>query len=358
VLRDEAIAARLLDHLAARWSARDLGYSEQLQPVSGGFDTAIFGFALKRAPGEASGDLILRLGREGSSPARFALEAMTQNALAEMGFPAPHVLVLETDAALLGGPFLVMRRVAGKPLGQDLAGFATGASMAARLKSVVQLPATFGAINRTWVELQARLHRLPTEPLMRAAATAGIDERMLTFDGQLARLAASIESTGLSALKPAIVWLEANRPDDLGPASICHGDFHPLNIMADGGHVTGVIDWANVVIAAPEMDVASAVTNIATLPIKVPAAMRPLLRLLIATLLRRYVAACRRLHPLNDERLRYYQVFRAMVQLRPAASSLLAGRAGGGAYHSRAGIRNLIAHIHAQGGPRLELELP
>jgi hypothetical protein len=56
--------------------------------------------------------------------------------------------------------------------------------------------------------------------------------------------------------------------------------------------------------------------------------------------------------------LRYYQVFRAMVQLRPAAASLLAGRSGGGAFHSDAGVRNLIGHIRAQGGPGLELELP
>jgi aminoglycoside phosphotransferase (APT) family kinase protein len=357
-LRDDEIAARLKGHLAAHWSLGDLHYSEQLQPVSGGFDTAIFGFALDRAPPEANGRLILRLGREGSYPPRFALEAMTQNALADMGYPVPRVLLLETDTALLGGPFLVMRRLSGKPLGQAGAGFAVGSSVAARLKNLARLPATFSAINCRWVEMQVRLHQLPTEPLLRAAAAAGVDERMLTFDGQLTRLAATVESAGLSALTPAVSWLEANRPDDYGPASICHGDFHPLNIMADGDAVTGVIDWANVVIAPPEMDVASAVTNIATLPIKVPAVAQVPLRLLIGTLLGRYTAAYRRLRPLNEARLRYYQVFRAMVQLRPAASALLAGRTGGGAFHSSAGIGNLIAHIHKQGGPRLKLELP
>jgi aminoglycoside phosphotransferase (APT) family kinase protein len=181
---------------------------------------------------------------------------------------------------------------------------------------------------------------------------------MLTFDGQLARLEAAVENAGLSGLMPAVSWLKDHRPDNSNPASICHGDFHPLNIMADGDTVTGVIDWANVVIAAPEMDVASAVANIATLPIKAPAAMQRPLRLLIAALLRRYVAAYRALRPLDEARLRYYQVFRAMVQLRPAASAVLAGRTGGGAYHSSAGIRNLILHIKAQGGPELKLDLP
>ena len=357
-MRDDDIAARLLGYLADRWDVNDPDYAEQLQPVSGGFDTAIFGFALNGAPPAAYGRLILRLGREGSYPPRFALEAMTQNALADMGYPAPRVLVAETDIATLGGPFLVMRRLYGQPLGQGLAGFAVGASIADRLKNLARLPATFSAINRTWVEMQVRLHQLPTEPLMRAAAAAGVDERMLTFDGQLARLEAAVESSGLSGLTPAVTWLKAHRPDDTTSASICHGDFHPLNIMADGDTVTGVIDWANVVIAAPEMDVASAVANIATLPIKAPAALRLPLRLLIATLLRRYVTAYRALRPLNEARLRYYQVFRAMVQLRPAASAVLGGRTGGGAFHSSAGIRNLISHIEAQGGPKLKLELP
>jgi aminoglycoside phosphotransferase (APT) family kinase protein len=357
-LRDDEIAARLLGYLAEYWDLNNPDYSEQLQPLSGGFDTAIFGFALQGAPPAAYGHLVLRLGREGSYPPRFALEAMTQNALADMGYPAPRVLVVETDTAPLGGPFLVMRRLYGKPLGQRLAAFAVGASIVERLKNLVRLPATFSAINRTWVEMQVRLHQLPTAPLLRAAAAAGVDERMLTFDGQLARLEAAVESFGLAGLMPAVSWLKAHRPDDTKSASICHGDFHPLNIMADGDTVTGVIDWANVVIAAPEMDVASAVANIATLPIKAPAPMQLPLRLLIATLLRRYVAAYRALRPLDEARLRYYQVFRAMVQLRPAASAVLAGRTGVGAFHSSAGIRNLILHIEAQGGPKLKLELP
>lgn len=357
-MRDDEISKRLLGYLADRWALRDPGFSEQLEPISGGFDTAIFGFALERAPDEAEGRLILRLGRAGSHPPRFALEAITQNTLAELGYPAPRVLLSETDTSLLGGPFLVMQRLGGKPLGHELADFAAGASFAARLNGLARLPATFGAITRTWVEMQVRLHQLPADALMQAAASAGVDAQILTFDGQLARLAASVETTGLAALTPAISWLEANRPDDGDAIAICHGDFHPLNIMADGGRATGVIDWANVVLAAPEMDVASAVANIATLPIKVPAAMRVPLRLLLGTVLRHYVAAYRALRPLDDAKLRYYQVFRAMIQLRPAAASVLAGRVGGGAFHSNAGIRNLVAHIQAQGGPRLRLDLP
>lgn len=355
---DSEIATQLLAYLAKRWTLDDLDYLEQPQPISGGFDTAIFGFALKGAPSDACGRLILRLGGERSHPPRFVLEAVTQNALAEMGYPAPRVLVLETDTGPLGGPFLVMQRLPGRPLGQRLSAFAAEAPLATRLRHVAQLPATFAAITRTWVEMQVRLHEQPVAPFLRAAIDAGVDERMLTFDGQLARLAGFVESDGLTALSPAVAWLMRHRPDDRALAAICHGDFHPLNIMADGDGATGVIDWANVVVASPEMDVASAVANIATFPMKVPAAMTAPLRLLVATLLRRYVATYRQFRPLDRNRLRYYQVFRAMVQLRPAVAGLLAGRARGGAFHSHAGVRNLVDHIRAQGGPSLKLELP
>jgi aminoglycoside phosphotransferase (APT) family kinase protein len=357
-LRDSEIAARLLAYLARRWGFADLDYAEMLRPISGGFDTAIFGFALRGAPVEASGRLILRLGHARSQPPRFALEAVTQNALAEMGYPTPRVLVLETDTGPLGGPFLVMQRLLGKPLGERLSAFTTEAPLATRLRHIVQLPATYAAITRTWVEVQVRLHEQPVAPLLRAAKEAGVDERLLTFDGQLTRLAGLVESDGLAALSPAVAWLVTHRPNDGALSTICHGDFHPLNIMADGGGATGVIDWANVVIASPEMDVASAVANIATFPMKVPAAVSAPVRLLVATLLRRYVATYRQFRPLDQNLLRYYQVFRAMVQLRPAVAGLLAGRDRGGAFHSHAGVRNLVGHIRAQGGPSLKLELP
>jgi aminoglycoside phosphotransferase (APT) family kinase protein len=350
----DEIAARLLAYLTTRCNQR-LGYAERPQSVSGGFDTAIFGFALQGAPPELGGRLILRLGREGANPSRFALEAATQTAVAGMGYPVPRVHLAETDTAALGGPFLIMARVDGKPLGQTLAGWTTGASIGSRLKAVLRLPATFDEINRTWVEMQVRLHRQPVGPLLEAVAAAGIDAQALTFDGQLARLEALIDSSGLSQLTPALSWLKHNRPDDRAQAAICHGDFHPMNIMSDQGRVTGVIDWANVVIAAPELDVASAVANISTLPIKVPLALQVPLRALIRTLLRRYVAAYRARKPLNEDSLRYYQVYRALMQLRPAALAVMAGRIGGGAYHSEAGIRNLVALIDRQAGVKVKV---
>ena len=50
-------------------------------------------------------------------------------------------------------------------------------------------------------------------------------------------------------------WLEANRPPPPRPV-LCHGDFHPLNLLVRGGEITGILDWANFGIGDPMSDVA------------------------------------------------------------------------------------------------------
>ena len=37
---------------------------------------------------------------------------------------------------------------------------------------------------------------------------------------------------------------------------ICHGDFHPRNLLVAAGQVTGVLDWPNALVADAELDVA------------------------------------------------------------------------------------------------------
>src|SRR5262249_57263606 len=41
---------------------------------------------------------------------------------------------------------------------------------------------------------------------------------------------------------------------------LLHLDYHPLNVMVDGGRVTGVLDWANALAGDPRADLARHVT--------------------------------------------------------------------------------------------------
>ena len=351
---DSEIAERLLHHLARTFGCPDAAYLTAPVRIQGGFDTAIFGFALERVPPILQGPLILRLSHADADPARVKLETVVQNTLADMDFPAPRVMMTEDDPAILGGPFMVMSLVPGRPLGHAIEGFGAGSSFPRRLQLLISLPAILNGIIEQWVDVQIRLHQLPAETLLQAVTAAGIDARVITFEGQLARLRTIAERCALAGLEPALAWLEQHRPSQT-QAAIGHGDFHPLNILADSGKTTGVIDWPNVVIAEPAMDVGSAIANISTVPIGLPWPMRGMAQAAIRAALRRYQRAYRARRPLDDEAVRYYQVFRAMAQLIPVGAARTAGRKGGGAFHSDAGAGNLIALIKRLSGVSVRL---
>jgi aminoglycoside phosphotransferase (APT) family kinase protein len=351
---DSEVKTRLLDYLARVCDQADVAYAAGPDRILGGRDAAIFGFELSGAPARFSGPLILRLARK-PDPMRVRLEAIVYATLAAMNYPVPLVAVVEPDATVLGGPFMVMTRLAGRPLADQVDAVGKAQTLVGEMRRLLSLPAIVGGITDTWIDMQIRLHELPTLPLLQALTDAGMDTDLVTFDGQLKRLGAVIGQYRLDGLKPGLSWLVASRPQGLSSTAICHGDFHPLNILADHGRVTGIIDWENVVIAPPEMDVGSALANIATVPFGGPSLLRPVVRGLVWFLLRKYLRGYRRRRPLDDVAIRYFQVFRAMAQLAAVGRSLAEGQAGG-AFQSEAGVRNLIAHIRGLTGiePRLE----
>ena len=100
-LHDAEVAQRLLYHLANAFGCPDAVYLAGPVRIQGGFDAAIFGFTLDRAPPPLVGPLILRLSHADADPARVKLETVIQNTLAEMGFPAPRVMVTESDPGIL-----------------------------------------------------------------------------------------------------------------------------------------------------------------------------------------------------------------------------------------------------------------
>jgi aminoglycoside phosphotransferase (APT) family kinase protein len=355
-LHDAELAERLLNHLARAFACPDAGYSAAPARIQGGFDAAIFGFTLDRVPPSLAGPLILRLSHADADPGRVKLETVVQNTLADMGFPAPRVLVTESDPGILGGPFMVMTRLAGKTLGHGIEAGLGGASLVAQIQFLFSVPALLGEVTQQWVDMQIRLHQLPTETLLRAVTAAGIDAQAITFEGQLARLRTIVERCDLIGLKAGLAWLDDHRPPPTREAAICHGDFHPLNILADKGEPTGVIDWANAVIAEPAMDIASAIANISAVPLALPWPLGIATRQTIGVALRRYERAYRARRPLDDRAVLYYQVYRAVAQLAGVGAARAAGRVGGGAFNSAVGVGNLVALIKKLSGVSIWLE--
>src|SRR5712692_4522932 len=340
--RGRDLAADLLDGLRARLDDRGLELQEPLTPITGGFDTRTSAFRLRGAAPAFAGPLILRLLGPQHDPARVLRERVTQNTLAGLGYPAPRVLLACPDAAPLGGAFLIMERLPGAPLLQ-----------ARRLN-----------LSRVLVETQLRLHALDAEALLRAMDEEGGDSRatggpaisrdVISLEGHLAQLEARIARGALDGLRPAMAWLVERRPREQSHRVICHGDFHPHNILYSGSSVTGVIDWPNVVVAEPAYDVATTRIILRFTPIELSALPVPL-RWLVArariVMVRRYLAGYRRRRSIDPASLAYYEALSAMRALiRAAESRLRQGAAASNPLDASRFAETLAAHFSAISG--------
>jgi len=302
------LEARLRDHLRRELGQPSLDFAERPVAVTGGFDTQIFAFRLAAASPAFSGPLILRLLHAHHDPARALRERATQNALADLGYPAPRVLLATTDVTLLGGAFLIMQRLAGRPLPK----------------------VSIGAMASVLAQLQARLHDLDPVAFLRAVTREGLEPKSVTFDGHLAYLADRASRGRLGGLAPGLEWLARHRPPRPEPRAVCHGDFHPYNIlMADGG-VTGVLDWPHAIVADPAFDVATTLVILKLVPMDVADLAAPLRWLAAAArplLVRGYLRHYRRRRPLDRKKLAYYEAAACMKAL-VRAGELRGGVAG------------------------------
>jgi len=347
---DSEVVVRLLRYLASAFDCPDIAYAEAPARIGGGRDAAIFGFALQGTPQAISGPLILRLNRSRVGADRVKLEAIVHNWLAAQQYACPDVRATGTDPLLLGGVFTVMTRLPGRPLAHAIERIVGDGPFIARARALLQVQGILGDIIDAWVDMQIRLHTLDPAPLLAAVGAGGLDPAIITFEGQLNWIVSTVDQYSLVGLKPAVDWLIAHRPSPALRSVICHGDFHPLNILAQNGKVTGVIDWGNIVIAPAEMDVGSAIANIATVPFGVPRALEFALRIFFTRILRRYQRTYAQRRVLDGDAVRYFQVFRCAYQLASVLRSRAAGGHQSGAFDSVAGVNNLVRHIRTISG--------
>jgi len=294
---------RLLACLRARLGA-GVDFATPPAPLSGGFDTTILAFCLQGAPGDWAGPLVVRVMTRGDSGPRVLREAAVHGALVKAGFPAPRILMAEADVGPLGGPFLVMQRLPGETMW----------SAAARSRS----PAAFMAMPRRLAELHAALHRLSGEALREQARAHDLDLTTMSVEADVQRLGRRIERESLSGLRAGARWLLQNRPAPAQAEVICHGDFHPLNVMMHGEHLSGVIDWSQAILAEPAFDVAATRVILRFPNLGEPAWARAPLLAARRWIVRRYTSAYRAARPFNSRNLPYFEAMRVLHALAVA----------------------------------------
>jgi aminoglycoside phosphotransferase (APT) family kinase protein len=161
-------------------------------------------------------------------------EATVQGWCAAHGFPAPTVHVVLTPDELFGLPAQVMA-------------LAPGVTVLDALKAK---PWRARALVDQLATIQLRLHAMdvtgwpgPTDP------------------GELVQQRLSLPRRVATGSDHEVIAEALRRAEDLVPIAtggapvICHGDFHPLNVMVDGA-TASVIDWTDAGLGPREADVA------------------------------------------------------------------------------------------------------
>jgi len=309
--RTEHPDERLLIYLRQRLQRPAVAYLQSPVRIAGGFDTHIYVLQLACVPPAFSGRLIATIFRDPDGSARATAEGALQNALADAGYLVPRVVDVCTDAAILGGAFTLMHCVAGQTL------------LAAMAR-----PAMLWRTPQLLARAHARLHAIDPLPIIRAIEGAGVSSSLARTEDVLVRLRAQAQGRGLEGLLPGLEWLEAHRPPAIGRASLLHRDFHPLNVLVANGSVTGVIDWANAGLGEPAADVAATRVVLTMGPLAAPPLVRRPLEAIRCWLAWCYTRAYRRLAPLSEARLRYYEALRCYVAMLRVAQRRLAVHAG------------------------------
>ena len=191
-----------------------LGYDDDIRaiaPVTGGMDAAIW------RVDRPEGSYALRV--FGPNRERDRDREVAVLAAYLPGVPLPR---LYASGAWQGHPAMLIGWCPGEML---------FAALQARPWQLPALAAEFGRV-------QAHLHAAPVPEALRELSRDWIDWKR-GGDGPL-----GVRLRAVATERPAIL----------------HGDYHPLNVMMEGGRVGAVLDWTNVQVGDPRADLARTVT--------------------------------------------------------------------------------------------------
>ncbi len=302
------IADPLLTYIRQQLASTSVEYAQEPSPILGGFDTAIYGFRLSGVPAPYSQAMIVRVFRSQEDAVRASYESLVQSAVHALGYPAPRVYFTETGTDALDSPFTIMQRMPGRVMLDSLLG-----------TRMMSMPAVLG-------RAQAQLHSLDASEFRRQLGDARDPRGLDTIENILRRFDKTIVSSSLDGLRPALEWLAVHRPPTPTREAICHGDFHPLNVLVTKNEVTGVVDWAWAMIADPAYDVGASVALFSQGPVNLPRPIRPVAGVVRQWMVRRYLRAYAARRALDLDAVRYFEALRLLgflmevgEQLQPAA---------------------------------------
>jgi len=326
---------RLLAYLRQTSGDSELKYAVPPKRIMGGKSlNLLFGFELSSPPKTLAGPLVLRLRADGwQTPAGLRAgvlrELALQDAAGNLGCKVPRIHLKELEGEALGGPFFIMDRITGGGMIRwwntpILIGLVASLLLwngwpllAGYLFGSLVVGLTLGILHR-------KLHSLDIADIRQIYHQHGLKDADIGFGAVLNSLEGIIVGGNIEEFQPAIKWLKENQPSEINP-KLCHGDFHPGNVMGTWTKVSGIIDWDLANIADPECDVAFFRCT----------ATRESGRIgwLILLPLYLFYRVCQ--GKLDSERLRYYQAVRALHRASGISRYLIENSGDGKGGHSR-----------------------
>jgi aminoglycoside phosphotransferase (APT) family kinase protein len=281
----EDVSAALRQRLAGKFSGEVTDVEVPVR-VTGGFDFWIYGLHFGGAglPAQWTAPLIARIP---AAAERFVLleqECRVQDWVAAHGYPAPPLLELLAPGELFDSPVQVMQRVAGTRMDDAI------------MAAPSRIPGLAGQLAAS----QAALHRLPVPEWARAGPEWPLADKQLLLARYL--VAQGLRGPVAEALERAeriVPLLEVPQP------VICHGDFHPRNLLVDTDTVW-VIDWTNAGIGDRHGDIARTEWLFRFAAVAITGETGRAVNQALPALSRNYLSSYRRELPIDATRLRLW----------------------------------------------------
>lgn len=203
--------------------------------IAGGFDSYVHAIDLRGAmlPSEWTRPLVVRILPSLERAPQARQEAAAQSWSAAQGYSAPKVLAVLEEQDGMELPTQVMERASGTTM----------------LSAVTSKPWRTRRLVDQLAALALRLHALPVEGWPGSTDPIALVDQRLSLPR---RVVEEVDAPGLrEALDRAT---ELGRAAVSGPRVVCHGDFHPLNVVVDREHAC-VIDWTDAGLGPREADV-------------------------------------------------------------------------------------------------------
>jgi len=286
----EALSAEEVSDAACRWlEARFGGVVAPSGPAArlmGGADfwTYAVAFVGDTLPSEWRQPLVARVP---PLPERFTMlerENRLHTWAADQGYSAPAIVDLRPPGEVFERPVQFVRRV-------------PGTTMSAAMTAA---PWRVGSLVDRLASLLVQLHEVPVPAWAAGDGWSVIDRRLALVRFVVRQRSHRELEAGLDSVTSLLPRLEVDEP------VVCHGDFHPLNVLVDGPRAA-VIDWTDAGIGDAHCDIARTAWLFRFAAVASPRrAERLILSTLAPWLSRRFRHAYEKQHAVDENRIRLW----------------------------------------------------